>query len=209
MRIALAPLAALVLLAGCQLGERPTFSDDPFPPGLATGDPAIDAVLDKLDGVTRGPVTASYSVLRKFGAVEFPAGIVLSGGQRSITLGNTRYLQTEPLVQTCKVDGSSPCLTGIVTQSSSDVGLTIDFYAADTARRLRRDAQAKVGPTSLYNQDFAGIAATCVDVPLANGTAVYCALDNGLLAKLDDGDVLVTLTFLAETVDLNAFDVGD
>ena len=52
---------------------------------------------------------------------------------------------------------------------------------------------------------IAGQNATCVDVPLPGGTAVYCALDNGLVAKLDDGDVLVTLTLYGEVVDPNAF----
>lgn len=195
----------LLLLTGCQLGERPSFSSDPFPPGSLTGDPYIDAVLQRLDGVTSGPVTAVYSVLRKYGNTEYTATVILSNGQRAVTLGNTKYLQTEPVVQTCAIDGSSPCVNGIVAQASSDVGLTIDFYAADTAKRLRRDAQAKTGPSLTHTDTIGDQIATCVDTPLTGGTAVYCALDNGMLAKLDDGDVLVTLTMYSETADLTAF----
>lgn len=196
-------------LTACQLGERPYFSDDPFPPGLSTGDANIDVVLDLLDDVTRGPVTADYAILRKYGAAQFSGQVALSGGQRVVVLGNTRYLQTEPVVQTCALDGSRPCVDGIVAQAASDVGLTIDFYAADTATRLRRDAQAKAAPTTGYQETFGDQNATCVDVPLAGGTAVYCALDNGMLAKLDDGDVLVTLTAFVPSAELVLFEPGD
>ncbi|MFM8310466.1 MAG: hypothetical protein ACKOAZ_01045 [Ilumatobacteraceae bacterium] len=198
-------LVAVALASGCQLGERPYFSDDPFPPGALSGDPAIDAVLERLDAVTTGPVTAVYSVLRKYGAVEYTATVSLSNGQRAITLGNTKYLQTDTVSQTCAIDASRPCAFGIDDAAASDVGLTIDFYAADTARRLRRDATAKSGPTTARTETFAEQASTCVDVPLPGGIAVYCALDNGVLAKLDDGDVLVTLVTYATTVDLAVF----
>jgi hypothetical protein len=96
------------------------------------------------------------------------------------------------------VDGFDP-------QRISDTGVTYEFYAADTAKRLRRDAVAKVGPATASTQAIAGQNATCVDVPVTGGTAVYCALDSGLLAKLDDGDVLVTLTLYGATVDENNF----
>ena len=141
----------MLLLTGCQLGERPSFSSDPFPPGALTGDPYVDAVLEKFDTVTTGPATAVYSVLRKYGNTEFVATVILSNGQRAVTLGNTKFLQTEPVVQTCAVDGSAPCMNGIVAQAASDVGLTVDFYAADTAKRLRRDSEAKTGPTLTHN----------------------------------------------------------
>ncbi|HRB05087.1 MAG TPA: hypothetical protein PLP26_17060, partial [Ilumatobacteraceae bacterium] len=65
------PVLALValLLTGCLTGERPSFSDNPFPVGSLTGDAGIDAVLQKLDAVTDGPASASYSVLTKYGNV--------------------------------------------------------------------------------------------------------------------------------------------
>ena len=178
---------ALVSLTACQVGERPYFSEDPFPAGLSTGDPNVDAVLDKLDALGTGPFTAAYAVLRKYGNLEFTALVAVSAGARAVTLGNTRYLQTEPIVQTCKVDRSTPCLNGLVAQSSSDTGLTVDFYSADAAKPLRRDTGAKEAPTTLYYETFAEQPATCVDVPLPNGTATYCALANALLAELDDG----------------------
>jgi hypothetical protein len=200
---------ALVSLTACQVGERPYFSEDPFPAGLSTGDPNVDTVLDKLDAVGNGPFTAAYAVLRKYGNLEFTALVAVSAGARAVTLGNTRYLQTEPIVQTCKVDRSVPCLNGLVAQSASDTGLTVDFYGADAAKRLRRDTGAKVAPTTLYYETFAEQSATCVDVPLPNGTATYCALDNGLLAKIDDGDVRLVLNLYADDAPLELFAVGE
>ena len=48
---------------------------------------------------------------------------------------------------------------------------------------------------------IANLDASCVSVALTGGTAVYCVLASGLLAKLDDGDVLVTLGLFVPTVD--------
>jgi hypothetical protein len=198
----------LLVLTGCQVGERPSFSDDPFGPGAITGDTSIDSVLAKFDSATTGPATAAYSVLRKYGALEYTSIAVLAGNRRSITIGNTRFVQIGSATETCTVDKSSPCMDGLVPQAASDVGLTIEFYAADTAKRLRRDAQAMIGPSVLHDETFVDQHATCVDVPLPGGTAVYCVLDNGLLAKLDDGDVLVTLTLWSESIDEGAFATG-
>lgn len=195
-----------VLLTGCYTGERPYFNaEGAFPPGTTTGDPSIDAVLNKIDAVTEGPATAAYSILTKYGNVTRPGLVVLDPGSRSITVGNVRFIQTPERAATCTEDGSQPCIDALDLQRISDTGVTFDFYGADTAKRIRRDAEAKIGPAVLHTDTIAGQSATCVDVPLPGGTAVYCALDNGVVAKLDDGDVLVTLTLYGGVVDPNAF----
>ncbi len=207
-RRGLVPFAlAALLLVGCATGQRPYFAEDSVIPDTPTGDAAIDAVLDRLERVqpsTNGPATAAYDVLRKFGELRTGAIVVLSPGQRSITIGNTHYIQTETLAVTCTVEPAE-CVDGFDPQRISDTGVTYEFYAADTAKRLRRDAAAKVGPATASTQAIAGQNATCVDVPVTGGIAVYCALDSGPLAKLDDGDVLVTLTLYGATVDENNF----
>lgn len=193
-------------LSSCATGERAYFSEETaYPTGQPTGDPAIDAVLEKFENVTDGPATASYDVLTKYGNTTRPAVVVLSPGKRSIVVGNVRYIQTETLAVTCTEDGSVPCVDGFDPQRITDTNITYDFYAADTAKRLRRDADAKIGPAEASTATIADQPATCVSLPLPGGTAVYCALDNGMLAKLDDGDVLVTLTLFGETVDPNNF----
>lgn len=195
-----------VLLAGCFTGQRPYFSDaDQFPTGIPTGDAAVDAVLEKLEAATTGPATAAYSILTKYGNVTNPALVVLSPGKRSVTVGNTRYIQTETLAVTCTEDGTIPCVDGFDPQRISDTSVTVDFYAADTAKRLRRDADAKLGPAIASTETVADLPATCVDVTVPGGVASYCVLDNGLVAKVDDGDVLITLTLFGEVADENAF----
>ncbi len=195
-----------LLLAGCFTGKRPYFSDSQtFPSGSTTGDPAIDTVLDKLDHVTGGPVTATYTVLTKYGNTTRPAVVALSPGKRNIEIANTRYIQTETVAATCTTDGSVPCVTGFDPQRISDTGLTVDFYAADTAKRLRRDALAKLAPAVAHDDVIAGQTASCVDVSVPGGTAVYCVLSNGMVAKLDDGDVLVTLTLFGDVADASSF----
>jgi hypothetical protein len=199
-------LLAVVLtlvLTGCFTGERPSFQDaDAFPPGSTTGDPAIDAVLAKFDAVTTGPATAKYSVLTKYGNLTSKASVALSPGKRNIIVENTRYIQNDTGSATCTVDNTVPCSTGWDPTRISDTGLTVDFYATDTAKRLRRDAQAKVGPSTAHDESVADQPVTCVDVPLTGGTARYCALANGMVAILDDGDVRVALTgFSAKAAD--------
>ncbi len=198
---ALVLAAGALLLSACFTGPRPHFDDDPFPAGATTGDAAIDAVLAKLDAATTGPATAAYSVLTKFGNFTNQAAVVLDAGSRSVTIGNVRYVQTSAGEETCSVDGTIACITGLDASRVSDIGVTVDFYAKEAATRLRRDARALIAPTTAHVETIADQPATCVDVPLAGGVAVYCALDTGLVARLDDGDVAVNLTSFTTAID--------
>ena len=197
------PIVALValLLTGCMTGKRPYFSDNPFPTGAPTGDASIDAVLQKLDTATTGPATAAYSVLTKFGNTTNPATVVLDAGSRSVNIGNVRYVETPTGAVTCAADSSVPCIAGLDPTRVSDIGVTIDFYASEAATRLRRDAQSMIAPTTPHVETIADQAALCVDLPLAGGVAVYCVLDSGLIARMDDGDVAVNLTLFSGTAD--------
>lgn len=202
--LSLLVLSAL-LLVGCGTGPRAHFADDPaFALDQMTGDPAIDAVLSKFDAATAGPATAAYTVLTKYGNITRPAVVVLSPGKRSILVDNIHFIQTEDIATTCTVEPAA-CVKGFDKTRLSDTSITYDFYATEAATRLRRSAMAKIGPAVPSTQSIASQNATCVDVPVTGGTTVYCALDSGLLAKLDDGAVLVTLTLYGETADPNNF----
>lgn len=205
-RLATVLVLALVLLSGCFTGTRPSFSDDALAAGMPTGDPAIDAVLARFDGADSGPFTAEYDALLKFGNTTRTAVVAVEPGRRSITVGSVRYIENGVTTETCSIDATTLCSNGFDPTRISDTGITTDFYAADTARRLRRDAQAKIGPTVARTETIAGQTAECIEVPLSGGTAVYCVLDNGVLALLDDGDVRVTLTRFAPEVDQALFD---
>ena len=197
--------AAAVVLSSCFTGERPHFNNDPFAQGVPTGDAAIDAVLFELDAVTSGPATAVYAVLTKFGNTTSGAAVVLDGARRAIEVGSVRYVDTGDEQFTCTIDeateAATDCESGVNPARISDVGITIEFYAAEAATRLRRDAQATLGPAVAHEEVIANQPATCVSVTVTGGTAIYCVLENGLIAKLDDGDVLITLGLLEPTVD--------
>jgi len=202
------PLALLLtlVLAGCLTGTRPSFdATDAFPPGTPTGDANVDALLTKLDAVTKGPATANYDVLTKYGNHQAPASAALSPGARNIVVDNTRYIQNDTGTATCTVDNTIPCSSGFDPTRISNVGITVDFYAADAAKRLRRDAQGKVGPSVPHTRAIAGQKVPCVDLPLNGGTAVYCVLSNGMLAERDDGDVRILLTRFSPTAAADQF----
>jgi hypothetical protein len=195
------PLLAVFVLtmlalttAGCQTGKRPTFAEDPFPKGAPTGDAAIDAVLAKLDGVGEEPFTATYDVVTKFGNVARTASVSSTAGRRSVTLGNVRFLSSTASTTTCIFEATPQCTAGLEIARVSDTLLTPDFYALDAAKRLRRDALSIVGPTVTRSEVIGNQPATCVDLVVSGGTIIYCVLDSGLLAKIDDADVAVTLT---------------
>jgi len=199
-------VACALSLTACAVGQRPYFTDTPARViGETTGDAAIDAVLTRFDSVTTGPVSARYDVLVKYGMSTTYAEVVLVTGRRSIIIGNVHYIQTETEAATCMVDQSQPCSGGFNPQAVSNWNITYDFYAAEAAQRLRRDAMSKVGPSVGHQESIGGLPATCVDVPLPNGTAVYCVLDDGMLALVDDGDVRVTLTSVTDEIDNTKF----
>ena len=206
---ALAALVALLALAGCALGKRPYFSDQPFQPGTLTGDLAADAVLAKLDAGITGATTLAYNGAVKFGVHEFAAVVLADGANRKVTLSNAIYRQTAAGAQTCFVDGSRPCQDGIDAAAASDTTLTMDFYAADAATQLRNHVSRAVGPGQAHNETIAGQPATCVDIPLPSdgGTALatYCALDNGVVARMDNGAVSVELVMFLASADAAEF----
>ncbi|MEP7115378.1 MAG: hypothetical protein ABI862_19100 [Ilumatobacteraceae bacterium] len=205
MRYRAGAIGMLVLLGGCFTGQRPSLTSEPFAARTSSGDAAIDQVLTQLDAVNTGPYTADYTVLTKFGNTTRPASVSVDADRRSVTVGNVRFLTTLDLEQTCILDKSDPCSSSIDPARISDTQITPDFYALDAAKRLRRSAIAKIGPTVTHREQIAGQSATCVDVPVPGGTSVFCALTNGPLARLDDGAVAINLTQYAPAADESLF----
>ena len=198
-------LTAAISLTACFTGKRPSPADEPFLPGSSTGNPAVDQVLAELDKVSTGPYTADYSVLTKYGNTDRPATVAVDGSRRSVTIGEVRFITTESSVQTCLLGTTQPCSSTIDSQRVSDTQITPSFYAADAAKRLRRDATSIVAPPVSHVENIAGQVATCVDVPLPGGTSVFCTLKGGPLARLDDAAVSIDLRNFTATVDEAAF----
>jgi hypothetical protein len=192
-------------LSGCFTGKRPSVVNDPFPTGSTTGDPAIDQVLTELDLANPGPYTADYTVLTKFGNVTRPATVAVDRTRRSVTVGTVRFLTLDDVRHTCLLDKADPCSTSLDPARISDTQITPDFYAADAAKRLRRDAVSRIAPPVSHVEIIAGQSTTCVDVPLTGGTSIFCVLKGGPLARLDDAAVSINLTQFATAADESLF----
>jgi len=201
--LAVAVLAALTL-AACATGPRPSFHADE-PAQQATGDPAIDAVLERLDRVGIEQFTADYTILTRLGAKESTATVVQAdNSRRSITINAVRFIDGSGTVATCNL-ATAECEAVINDARVSDVQITHDFYGSSFARRLRVDAARSLTPARGYTETIGGLPATCADVPVSGGTKVYCALDDGPLARYDGNDVLIELVALNPTPDETKF----
>jgi len=203
-------LVAAVGVSGCALGERPTIAEAPTAIGEMTGDAAIDAVLQRLDRVETAVFTAEYRAVQKMGGTTSTVRVAQTSPTRSsVTIGSVRYLVDGTSSRTCDVS-TGACAPGIDSQRISNTGLqTPDVVFEGLAKRLRLDATANVGPTVASQQTIGAQLATCVDVPLANGnivgTAQYCALDDGVVAKYSGADFTLDLVSYAPSGDETLF----
>ncbi len=192
---------ALALVAGCATGQRPYFDDSPTAVGAMTGDPAVDAVLDRLDDVAGATFTAQYTVVNALGQpFDAAATQEAAARRRSVTIGNVRFIIDPQGARTCRV-AERTCEEGLLPERVSDTNLTPTFVFGDMATRLRIDATRNVAPTTTTTQELGGQGATCVAVPVSGGTKQYCALDSGVLASFVGADVQVTMTGYRPEVD--------
>jgi hypothetical protein len=202
--VAAAALISLVATA-CMEGKRPYFEQAPTAVGTSTGDPNIDAVLALYDSVGSAVFTAGYQALLAYGGVESTvAAAQVDPTQRSMTVNDVRYITDSSGTRTCSV-AAGTCTPVLNAAAVSDTGVTPEFVFGDIAKRLRRDANARIGPTTPSTMEIAGQQATCVDVALSGGTKQYCALADGVLARFVGADVTLDLTSYQPTADPTLF----
>jgi hypothetical protein len=205
-------VAALVgasfALSACVTGQRPTLGaaapvggDE----GTPVGDVATDAVLQHLENVAGEQFTANYQVVRKFGNNATTATVVQDGSRVSVTVNDVRFLLGDRTV-TCSL-ASGQCEAGTLDARISDYSIPSTFFAASPARALRVAYARKTAATIATDQTFAGVSATCVEVPITGGSDHYCATALGTIALWDTAAVRVELTGLADTPDPTAFQV--
>jgi hypothetical protein len=201
-------VGALLVLAGCGIGERPTLGASvPVGGGAGTpvGDVATDAVLQRLEDAGGQTFTASYQLLRKFGDKSTTATVVEDGDQVSVTVGDVRFLLGDRTV-TCSL-ATSQCEDGTLDARISDYMISSNFYAESPARALRVAYARKTAATIASDQTFAGVSSTCVEVPVGAGSDHYCAAIVGVVALWDTAAVHVELTGLTDSADPTAFQV--
>jgi hypothetical protein len=185
-------------------GQRPGFDDDQ-PLQAATGDEAVDAVLDRLDDVAPEQFTADYEILTRLGGLESTAKVVQAdNSRRSITINEVRFLDGTGTESTCDLTNGE-CEAVLNDARVSNLLLGHDFYARSFAQRLRVDANRRIGDTNGYQITQADRQALCVDVPVSGGTVTYCALENGPLARYDGNDLFIELISITDEPDESAF----
>lgn len=189
-------------MSGCFTGQRPRFSEV----SATVNDPAIAAVVGKLDTPLTSAFTATYEILTKFGDVTTPASVSSNGlSDVSITIGSVRFLLRGPNTQTCELS-TGTCTSTIDDARISDKSLTHDFYAASPAARMRQDAVVATVAAIASAATYGDQMATCAQIEFAGGNVKkYCALDNGLLAFQDTPDLRITLLTLASSADPSLF----
>ena len=202
-----AVLVGAWVLSACATGQRPSFDADQ--PLLApTGDPGIDAVLDRLDAVGLEQFTAGYTILTRLGGQQSTATVVQAeNSRRSVTVNDVRYLNGTGNPATCNLT-TDECEAAINDARTSDVQVTHDFYGPSIARRLRVDAGRRLDNARAYQSTIAGQTATCADVPVSGGTKTYCALDSGVLARYDGADLAIELVSVTDVADETKFETN-
>ncbi len=203
-RSALLAAALVAVLTGCITGERPTLEEN-VPTETSSGSSEIDAVLQRLDAAPIATFTAEYDLTTRFGDIQSVATVVQDDvGRRSITINDVRFVITDGTDVTCDLTVAE-CEASINDARVSDIGVTHEFYSTSFARRLRADANRRIGDPTGYTDTIAGQQATCVDIPLSGIVRTYCALDAGPLAHYEGNDLIIDLTSLSDTPDESKF----
>jgi hypothetical protein len=203
--VRLLPLALVLALTACATGARPFF-DGEQPARAETGNEAIDAVLERLDRASLAEMTADYEIVTRLGDTTSTATVVQQPPtRRSVTVGSVRFLYDQGPIATCDLT-TGECEASINDARISDVGITHRFYAEDFARRLRVDANRRIGEPLASTTNIAGMPAQCVDVPVSGGTKTYCALDAGPLARYNGNDTQIELVSYIAAADESAFE---
>jgi hypothetical protein len=190
----------VVGMSGCFTGERPTLAHEP-----STGSVAVDAVIDRVNGLGDAVYTADYDVVTTFDNTTTLVRASQSGvSRRSLTIGDVRYLVDGSSTQTCTVS-TGECIANIDASRVSDVQMTPDFFGTSLSARLRSDAEAAVDEPTASTEQIVGQTATCTSIPVEGATNTYCVLDNGVLARLEAGDLIVTMTAYEPGADASLF----
>jgi hypothetical protein len=195
-------LVGAAALAGCATGPRPTLVDAP-----ATDDPAIAGLIDMLGKADDATFTAEYLITVNYGGNTVNAAVAQSGPERSVTVGDIRYLWSSASQRTCTLV-TGECANGIDDTRISDVQVTHQFWGRAMALRIRTDAGRDIGPARSYSVDVAGITATCAVIPVTGGDKSYCVTEAGPLAMYLGPDVSIELTSWSPEANPDLFGVG-
>ena len=188
-------LSASSLVTACATGERPILE-----PVAETDDPAAATVIERLDRADAISFTATYEITPTSTAQPTTATVRQLDGRRRVTIGDVDYVTEGGRSTTC-LQATGECFDFLDDARISDLGITNRFWSDDFATRLIVDAARRVGFSEGTTETIAGRAAVCATVPVLGGDKVYCALDEGVLARYFGADVAIELTSYSNDVD--------
>ena len=143
--------------------------------------------------------------MTRLGGLDSEATVVQAdNSRRSITINDVRFIDSADTIATCDLS-TGECEATLNDARVSDLQLSHEFYAKNFARRLRVDANRRVGDTTGYTITQAGQQVLCVDVPVTGGSVSYCALDSGPLARYDGNDLFIQMTSVTNVPDESMF----
>jgi hypothetical protein len=207
--VALALVVLTTLASGCATGKRPTLATgavDPAKPldRQALGIAAVDAVVLPLESSEKLTYTAKYVITPTTGKQEVEAIVVQQPDQRSVTIGEVRFLHGATDT-TCNLTKKT-CEPGILEQRVSNIpGATSTFDRAAPATRIRLAAPAAKATLFPSSEAFELLNTTCVNFPNGKAADTYCVLPTGQLARLERNDATITLKSLSPDIDPAAF----
>lgn len=204
LRTLVATTGATLVLAGCFTGERPQLQEGPAP----TGDAAADAVIDLLALAPTATFSASYTIkTTQQPPATAEASVVQDGPfDRAVSIGDVEFVVSRDGSATCEAT-TGACVESVLEQRLSTwPGVTSDFYGLSQANRVGTDTRVRVDPSVASTEAIAGQTATCVTIPVAATASTYCALDSGVLARLETADLRIELTsYLGDSADRAEF----
>jgi hypothetical protein len=152
------------------------------------------------------PFTATYDIVPSTTGATTTAIVRQLDGRRRVTIGDVDYLIDGVSSRTCRLE-SDECDEFANDALVSDLNLTHRFWSDGIANRLVVDASRRTGFSEGRTDTIVGRSAACVDVPVSGGTVLYCALDEGVLARYFNADVSIELTSFTSDVDPESFSV--
>ena len=190
--------------SGCMTGDRPTLAE-----ATSTGHQSIDQLLERIGDLGEARYSAHYDVLVRYGDVATTAIASQSDGdRRSLTIGDVRYVSHAQITKTCTVS-TATCIPEIDPTRVSDVMMTPDFFGTSMIARIELDASRAIAEPVVTVEQTDGGEATCVAIPITDATTTYCALENGVLTRMDGPDLVVTMSSYSDEVDELLYAEGD
>lgn len=189
-RRAIAAAIVALALAACSSGASTSQA--------TTGSADVDAIIRRIDGVSKATFTATYHLTRKLGNVTADARVSQAPPRRAIVVRNVKFIEGD-ISQTCDLT-TKTCTDGIAAQRIADVSAGIGFYGPTAAIQIAVSLGRSSGKPAIDTRTLAGRPATCVAINVGGGTETYCVLDTGVVALIDRADVEVDLvTYSAES----------